>query len=174
MLDKKDFIFAGTIGKPHGISGETSIRLNGGVSTHEIEPDFIFIEIDNELVPFRVSNSRYKKDEILLVKLPLLATEEKIRLLMDCNVFIHPGEITKPSSDLNQLDAFTGYALRDVNTGTVGEITGIQDISGNPLFIVNGATGEILIPVAEDLVVEIDDQKREVLMDIPDGLLDIN
>jgi len=174
MLNKRDFILAGTVGKPHGISGETSVRLNANASSNEIEPTFIFIEIDNELVPFRITSSRYKKDEILLVKLPLLATEDKIRALMDCNVFINPTEITKPSADLNQLDSFTGYLITDVNTGNIGEITGIQDISGNPLFMVDGASGEILIPVAEDLVVEIDDQKRQILMDIPDVLLDIN
>jgi len=133
MLNKRDFILAGTVGKPHGISGETSVRLNANASSNEIEPTFIFIEIDNELVPFRITSSRYKKDEILLVKLPLLATEDKIRALMDCNVFINPTEITKPSADLNQLDSFTGYLITDVNTGNITKQS-YEKTYGNFLF----------------------------------------
>jgi 16S rRNA processing protein RimM len=126
------------------------------------------------LVPFRVSSYRYKGENVILVKLPLLASEEKIRSVMESNVFISPEEIEESPPEFKSLDTFTGYSVKNTKTGFIGTITGIQDISGNPLFIIENPRGEILVPVAEELIVAINDSTKEIEMEISDGLLDIN
>jgi len=175
MLNKKEFIPAGSIAKPHGVSGEIAIRIHPGLSIREEGPGFIFVDIEQGLVPFRVGSFRYKSENVVLVSLPLLTGEEKIKALANHDVYLSPEDVVDHDSpELTNLKAFTGYKLKDKKEGIIGEITGIQDISNNPLFIVDGPDGEILIPVAEDLVVGIDDEARIVEMEIPEGLLDMD
>ncbi len=175
MLDKKELTIIGTMGKPHGVAGESSVRLLPGLESAELTPSFIFIEIDGGPVPFRVENYRYKNDDILLVKLPLLNHEDKIRQLINCNVFISPAEISTPSADFNSPETFSGYKVVDQTAGLLGKISHIQDISGNPLFIIETSKGEeIMIPATEDFIVNIDDSKKMIEMDIPEGLVNVN
>jgi 16S rRNA processing protein RimM len=175
MIDKENFILLGTINKPHGISGETAVRLISGMASREITPSFIFIDIETQLVPFRVNSTRYKSENVILLKLPMLCTEEKIKSMTGYEVFVSPDEISNAEPDINDISAFTNYMIKNVNGDYVGKISDMIDSPNNPLFVVEGSShNEILIPAAEDLIVEIDDQKKEIVMVIPDGLLDVN
>ncbi len=174
MLNKTDFIKAGIIVKPHGVSGETAVRLLPSMEPHELLPTFVYINIDNGLVPFRVESFRYKSDDILLVTLPLLPTPEKIRDLMDCDVYIAPDEIERSAPQLDRSKTLIGYRLKDAALGDVGLVTDIQEITGNPLFVVEHLKGEVLIPATEDFILEIDDKKRVITVKTPRGLLGIN
>ncbi|PWE01041.1 ribosome maturation factor RimM [Marinilabilia rubra] len=174
MLEKSQYIQAGIVAKPHGISGETAVRLSPEIDLKETQPTFIFIEIDNGLVPFRVSGLRYKSDDVILVKLPLLASEEKIRKVMDFRVYLDPQDVASPGADFSNLNSFNEFEVIDATAGSIGHISGIQDISANPLFIIEGPQGEVLIPVAEDFIVNIDDDNQIIEMNIPEGLLGLN
>ncbi len=174
MLNKSDYIQAGILAKPHGISGETAIRLLPEAADWEFDPSFIFLDIDTGLVPFRVDEFRYKGSDILLVKLPLLSTEEQIRKYMEADVYFDPEEIKRPTPGFDNLSAFNGFLAKDINHGQLGIIQTIQNISGNPLFIIEGKSGELMIPVAEEFIVNIDDNARIIELKLPDGLVDLN
>ncbi len=174
MLNQSAFVKAGILGKPHGVSGETTVRLLPGMESYQLFPTYVYILISGGLVPYRVEACRYKSDEVLLVKLPLLDTQEKIRALLNCDVFLAPEEMeqTVPSSD--GINPLIGYGVTDVNLGFVGTISDIQEITGNPLFVVTGKMGEVLIPATDDFVVAIDDEAKLIRVDTPEGLLEIN
>jgi 16S rRNA processing protein RimM len=174
MLKKSDFTHIGKLSKPHGISGEVAIRLSPEIIDSNLHPSFIFQDIDNGLVPFRVSEFRYKGDDVLLVKLPLLEAEEDIRKLMGTEIYIAPNEISGSSANLDSINTFNGFIVTDINEGELGIIDSIQDISGNPLFIINGEKGELMIPVAEEFIVNIDEDAKTIELNIPEGLLDLN
>jgi 16S rRNA processing protein RimM len=43
----------------------------------------------------------------------------------------------------------------------------------NTLFQVEGPKGELLIPAQEDFIQDINHEKREILVELPEGLLDL-
>lgn len=174
MLKKSEFTHIGKLSKPHGVSGEVAIRLLPEIADNDLHPSFIFPDIDTGLVPFRVSEYRYKGDDVLLVKLPLLETEEDIRKLMGTDIYVAPHEVSGPSASTNNINTFNGFKATDINEGELGIIDSIQDISGNPLFIINGKRGELMIPVAEEFIVNIDEDAKTIELNIPEGLLDLN
>lgn len=174
MFEKSNFIPVGKIAKPHGTGGEAAIRLFPETEVYDMEPSFIFVEIDNGLVPFRVSGFRYKSDDIILVKSHFLSSENKIKALMDCIVYLSTEEITKAPAGMTNLNALTGYQAVDRKAGLIGKITGIRNITGNPLFIINTPNDEIMIPIAQEFIVNINHEAKTIELELPDGLLDIN
>ncbi|WP_291857814.1 ribosome maturation factor RimM [Marinilabilia sp.] len=174
MLKKSEFINIGTLSKPHGVSGEIAIRLLSEIAEQDLNPSFIFLDIDNGLVPFRVGGFRYKSDNVLLVKLPLLESEEEIRNLMDTAVYLKEDEIIDSEKEVNNITAFNGFRISDINEGELGIVESIQDISGNPLFIIHGEKGELLIPVAEEFIVNIDEEAKTIEVELPEGLVNLN
>ena len=53
----------------------------------------------------------------------------------------------------------------------VGEITDFIDIPNNPCIEVETENGAVMIPLHEDLILSVDPENRELIMEVPEGLL---
>ena len=57
----------------------------------------------------------------------------------------------------------------------VGTIDSVDDSTANILFEVTTEEGrEVLIPASEDLIKDVDTNKKEIKIDLPEGLLDLD
>lgn len=63
---------------------------------------------------------------------------------------------------------FIGWSVYDRNK-PVGTITGIEDIPGNLCIYV----GSSLVPLHEDFVISADAQKKELRLELPEGILNL-
>ncbi len=68
----------------------------------------------------------------------------------------------------------TGCRLRNTVGETLGEVTGVLRIAGNSQLVVQGKSGEFLVPVVAAICREISIARREIVVVLPDGLIDIN
>ncbi len=71
-------------------------------------------------------------------------------------------------------DYLAGFLVVDSTLGTIGTIEDVQEMPTQDLLIVAGATGEVLIPLVDDFIVEFDDEERVLTMDLPYGLVDLD
>jgi len=55
----------------------------------------------------------------------------------------------------------------------VGEVTEVYELNPNDILCVQGPGGEIMIPFSKDIVIEVDADKERIVVDPPDGLLDL-
>ena len=53
----------------------------------------------------------------------------------------------------------------------LGQLDQMFTTAAHDTYVVKGALGEIMIPVVEQFVLEIDLQQRVVNVDLPDGLI---
>jgi len=87
-------------------------------------------------------------------------------------VFLTTGKGKSARSDHNDL---TGYKVTLSNKsilGTIGEI--INNPGQDLLKIISPEKKEILIPFHEDFIVRIDKKKKTIVVEIPEGLTDLN
>lgn len=61
-----------------------------------------------------------------------------------------------------------------VGNGRVGRITALFDSELNPLLEITIDGETELIPAQEDFIAALDEQRRRVVFDLPDGLLGLN
>ena len=89
--------------------------------------------------------------------------------LIGCNVFETPERASVVSSSpcsLATAPALLGV-VRDV------QFTG-EGISGTPILAVDTSSGELLVPLAEDICSNIDTRARRIDVVLPEGLRDLN
>jgi 16S rRNA processing protein RimM len=55
----------------------------------------------------------------------------------------------------------------------VGEITEVYELSPAHMLDVRGPDREVLVPFLKDIIVEVDHEARRIVIDPPDGLLDL-
>jgi len=67
-----------------------------------------------------------------------------------------------------------GFQVEDQNHGHIGEVVEFYDLSSHPIIGVKGKSeNEILIPFVEDIILAIDEVNKQVVVKVPEGLIDL-
>ena len=77
-------------------------------------------------------------------------------------------------ADAYPLDYFIGFELRDSDGTRVGQIVDVDEMTENAIFIVEDGIAELMVPATDELIVEFDLDKKVMVMDLPQGILDLN
>lgn len=173
MLKKEDCYRLGTIIKTHGIKGELVIRLNYLIAEDIIEMESVFLEVEGLLVPFFIEDIHSVSSQSCIIKFERLDTEEKALEFTGCNVYSDNIKPENPDATATP-EQFTGYSIKDSETGFSGEISEVLDVTDNPLFRVLHEGREQLIPAQQEFIIRIDTKKKIIFVRLPGGLLDIN
>ena len=65
-------------------------------------------------------------------------------------------------------------SLLDAEANSVGQIIDVDETTINVLFIVEHEKTEILIPVSEEIVLEINQEEKIIQLELPEGILEVN
>lgn len=175
MIRQEDVYKIGRLGKPHGVKGEISFQFTDDVYDR-VDADYLIIEVDGILVPFFIEEYRFRSDETALLKLEDIDTQEAARELTNSDVYFE--RRLSDDADEPSMAAIIGYRLiNDADGQEIGTIMGIDDSTANILFeVLKSGTDDdspILIPAAEEFITGIDNNKREISVALPEGLLDL-
>jgi 16S rRNA processing protein RimM len=173
MIEKQNCRQIGIITKVHGVGGEVVVRMLPGFYSEDVDTDFLFLELDGGLVPFGVTGLRDRGDNSLLVELNGITREIDAKQLVDSEVWVALEDLVEGEA-VSPAGAVIGYKVVDEQHGYLGEVIDIDDPERNPLFVIENKGKEILVPVADEFIVSIDDEAREITLRTPDGLIDLN
>jgi 16S rRNA processing protein RimM len=71
-----------------------------------------------------------------------------------------------------------GCEVREKNGAAVGRVSNVdftgEEVPGTPILVVDSAPGELLIPLAQDICVQIDTAARRIEVVLPEGLRELN
>ena len=166
-------ILLGRITKISGYEGAVTVKLEKTFTKDIPHLESVFLEIDGRPVPFFISGSEYSGADILKISFEGYESIEKVSEFIGCRIFLTSGRSESLHKD--EIRDLTGYVVLDHDDSLIGTIT---DIIQNPgqwlLSIVSTSKKEILIPFHDDFIMSIDDNKKVIVMEIPDGLTDIN
>lgn len=171
MISKDSVFPVGEVQKTHGIHGELNVRFTTDLFDLDI-PFFIF-EMDRILVPFFVKSLRPKSGTTALMLLDELEKEEDSREMIGKTVYLPNEYLGRIADDEIEPEYFTGFEVFEKAAGKIGEVLEIDDSTENVLFVIQSGENELLIPMVEEYILEIDHEKRKILMDLPEGLLEL-
>jgi len=171
-MTRDDYIFLGTIVKTRGTSGDLIIRSKKKIVQIKNNWESVMVEIDGLLVPFFISGWNISGSNEILLTVEDIDIPEKAVKFSGRKVYINQSVIVFSSSEFHP-DEVNGYLVIDINAGEIGRITGIDEIPGNPLFRLKYHGREILIPIHQDLIIEINEKKKIVRVNLPAGFLEI-
>ena len=169
MIKREDVYKIGRLGKAHGVKGEVSFQFDDDIFD-TTDADYLILEIDGILVPFFMEEYRFRNDSLALVKFCDVDTQQRASELTGCDVYF-PRTLAEESEGQLSLSSLVGFDIVEAsNSKVVGKIAAIDDTTQNILFELEDGT---LIPASDELIENIDVNKKEIIMNIPEGLLDI-
>lgn len=169
----KTSILLGRITKVSGYEGAVTIKLEKGFLENIPHMESVFLEIEGRPVPFFISGSEYSGADILKLKFEDYGSIEKIGEFTGSRVFLTvPVHETDSEEDLPDITGYKILINDDELLGTVKDV--IQNQSQWLINIESIQGKDILIPFHEDLIAGIDEKRKTINMDLPEGLTDLN
>ncbi len=177
MITRDELIAIGHYNKPHGVAGELSATVD--VELEELSGlSCLVSDIDGIFVPFFVNAFRPKSVDTVLLTIDGIENEKEAARLVNRDIYALKRDYRQESIDADAdgypLDFFIGFELRDSDGSRVGEITDVDEQTENAIFVVDHDGSEIMVPATDDLIVEFDVDNKLMVMDLPEGLLDLN
>jgi 16S rRNA processing protein RimM len=163
----------GSISKSHGIGGQLMLRLNGDFAD-DIEPgEPLFVEVDEVLVPFFIEEVEAFPDRAI-VRLEFINSPLEAKKYIGKKVYLEKS-ILSDDADLTGDNGgfYIGYTIMDKTSGIEGIIREFIDNPLNPLFLVANESSEFLLPVHSDYILNVDNKKKLLILELPEGLADI-
>ncbi len=174
-IPKTDCQKIGYLQKPHGIKGEVVLQLESDYTESLEEFPTVFLKIDGLLVPFFMADGglRIRSADSVLVRFDWIENELDAKRITGCQVYLKNEDVIIDEDEVH-LHKLVGYTLFDETKGEIGKIERVDDYSGNLIFQVNYKNEEILIPFNQDFLVRFDEEKKEIELECPDGILDLD
>lgn len=177
MITREELIAIGHYNKPHGVAGEISATIDVDADALR-ELSCLISEVDGIYVPFFINSCRSKSSETVLLTIDGINSEQEAIALVNHDIYALKTEFRQASeendADGYPLDYFIGYELQDSDGTRVGEIADVDEQTENAIFIIDRDGEELMVPASDDLIVEFDLDKKVMVMDLPQGLLDLN
>lgn len=170
---KKDCFYLGKIARKHSFKGELVLVLDTDEPQLYASLDAIFIELNGNLIPFFIEKSLLQKGNQLRVKFEGIDSEVDAESLLKHDAYLPLDLLPKLEGTNFYYHEVIGFTIEDQRHGNIGVITGINDRSAQPLFEVKKDELELLIPMIDEFIKEVDRKRKKVIVTTPDGLLDM-
>lgn len=131
----------------------------------------VFIYADGLPVPFFIDNISPKGTDKAFVKLVDIDSYSDAEELVGQPVYADADSYEDLSEPDDEFADLIGWSLLGSDEKKVGVISDFEDIPGNPCLYVDTDNGQVMIPVHDELILSIDENRRELTMEIPEGLI---
>ncbi|MBE7172254.1 MAG: 16S rRNA processing protein RimM [Williamsia sp.] len=156
----------------HGLEGELLLQHNLGKKTALKGLEAIFLEAGaDQMLPYFVTRARAKDGVSVFVKLEGIDTKETARKLMQKEVWLREQDFSQFAASSSSL-SLLGY--RVINYAEpIGEILEVIEQPHQVLCRIRLGENDAFIPVHAETLKKIDKKKKQVHVELPEGLLDI-
>ena len=155
-----------------GLKGELVLKHTLGKKTSLKGLSAIFVEEKKEsFIPWFVESTKIKNEEELYLKIEGVDTKEQATKLAQKQVWLPEPDFKKYSSKSAPI-AFLGYEIVE-NGKVLGKILEVIEQPHQVLCRIDLNGKEALIPLHEETIVKIDKKKSQVVVELPEGLLEI-
>jgi 16S rRNA processing protein RimM len=174
ILSHKDCFNLGHIAKSKGFKGELSLFLDVDEPENYQDLDRILVDLNGVLTPFFIDVFRLKNDGYADIKLEGVETKDDSVRLSGKQVYLPLTDLPPLPGEEYYLHDLEGMEVIDENHGNLGNVLKVLDYSNNPLLEVNDGKAEVLIPINDLFVKKVDKSKKQIFVDLPEGLVDVN
>ena len=170
-MEKTDCFYLGRVTKPFSFRGELVLFLDVDQPLEYAKLDSVYIEIGNQLVLYSIDSIRVNNHKAV-VRFSDTTVEHSERLVGK--------ELYLPLTSLPPLEGnkfyyheIIGFKVEDKTFGSIGPITQVIDNSPQAIFSIDHSGHEVLVPIIDDFIIDIDRQQKKILVNCPEGLIDI-
>ena len=167
-----EYIHIGKIVAPHGLGGQVIVEHALGKPIHFKGIDALFVEKNAaSFIPYFIESAIAKTDTLTHIQIEGIQTREATSMLIGKKVWLPQAEFQK-LVDKNSPLALLGYTVQQSGKA-IGVIQEVIEQPHQLLVTILYHGQEAYIPLHEESLKGVDHSKKLVIVELPDGLLDL-
>lgn len=169
---KDNCFFLGKIVKTNGLKGDLSVFLDVDDLNDYADLDSVFVERKRSLVPYFIESIQIRNNGAVVHFEDVDTLEDAQDLVGSCLYL--PLDVLPPL-DGNRFyyHEVIGFEVEDINEGPLGVLREINDNSAQAILCIDHPSGkEVMIPLVDQFLVEVDREGRKLKVAAPEGLVD--
>ena len=172
-MHKDDCFFLGKIVSKFSFKGEVLVKLDTDNPEIYQEMESVFVDYNNNLVPFFIEKARLHKSSLLRVKFEDVDTEEDADDLIKTSLYLPLDLLPELEDDQFYYHEIIGFEVIDAAKGNIGTVKNINDNTVQALFEIEFNGKEILIPINDEFIDKLDKENKKLYLKTPEGLIDL-
>jgi len=173
-MTNETYTMVGKLGKPHGISGAFRFLLQRELKSKAKFPKHFMVQVKGSFLPWFIQSVEWIGFNEGFILFEEITSPERAKQFSGAELFMAAKDVQiylkKQSQDIDYL---IGYSISDKAMGEIGIIEEMIENPGQILLSVKHQGREVMIPFVEDFVVDINTRKKQILVDLPEGLLEL-
>lgn len=172
-LDVEDLISVARIARPQGRHGEVVAELLTDFPERFAQLKVAHVKLVNGAVALRELEKSWLHKGRVVLKFANCDSIEQAEELRAAQVMISRAQLIElPTDTYYDFDLIDCQVTTKDGSG-LGRVTGVQSYGAAPLLVVQDGAREHLIPLALSICLEIDTARKRIVVDPPEGLLDL-
>lgn len=171
-MTKDTCFYVGKIVKTHGLKGEVTLRIDNEQFDEIEELNYFLLDINDKLIPYFVENITFHSNKSFVL-FQDLKTLEAANQLVGISVYL-PLDLL-PEKDGNDFYSHevVDFLVVDEEKGELGKVQEIIEYPTQSLIqiVINGK--EVLIPIHDDIIQDVDREEKKIYINAPNGLIDM-
>lgn len=169
----KDCYFIGHISRKHGFKGDLLVKLDVDDPSKYKKLESVFIDRKGRLVPFFLSSCKLTQKGFLHIHIEGIDTEVEADKFQKCGLYLPLSFLPPMKGNQFYYHEVEGYKVVDKSYGEVGEITEVINQAVQPLFAIKNGEKEVLIPIEDSIIEQLDRKNKVLYLTCPEGLIEI-
>lgn len=162
----------GKIVATHGLQGAVVCTHIVGSSNWLNKGDVLFVELRKEsYIPFFVSAVKVANDEEFILNVEDIDSMEAAKKLVGKQVYVKEDILANAGSDSPLL--WIGFNMVDKEKGSLGPIEDVYLAGAQWLARLTMEGKEVLVPLVDDIILQVNVKNKFVRVDLPPGLIDV-
>jgi len=173
-MDWNAMAVVGRIARAHGIRGQVIVNLETDFPEERFRPGAtLFAERGGTVTPLTLTTVRFQNGRPV-VGVQGVETMNEAEQLAGLELRVPVEALAPLPEGTFYHHDLVGCRVVTKDGREIGTVEGVEGTFGGSRLIVTGGTGEILIPLATDICPTIDVAGKRIVIDPPEGLLDLN
>ena len=169
---KEEAFYIGYITKTKGLKGEVQLFFEFE-DYEDLDLDVLFADMNGKMVPFFVTSHKLYPNSTGLFYFDDVDHIDKAQALVKKKIYMPLTKMPERGEDDFTYNDLEGFMVTDETQGELGKIIAVNEYPQQFVATVLYKEKEILFPLNEDMILEIDEEEKTLLVDLPEGLLDI-
>lgn len=173
---QNNFIQIGYTTKPHGLKGEVNAVFNYPQFPEKISRlRKVFLGVGENPIPYLIEKIYPSGKGKFYLTVSGIDSREKAVEITGCKIFVAPDVFEKNfvEKDTVAPGMLIGFTAHDEKEGEIGKVEDIFEMPNQTLAQIFLDGKEVLLPLNDATILQIDKKKKTIKLHLPDGLLDI-
>ncbi len=172
-MRKEECFYLGKIVSKYSFKGEVFIKLDTDEPDLYENLESVFISLGNSLVPFFIRRSRLHRSNLLRIDFEEVGSEGEADRILGAEVYLPLDQLPALSGNKFYYHEVIGFRLMDKVYGDIGRIVSVNDSAAQALFVAEKDGKQLLVPVSDEIITQIDRSQKTVFVTTPEGLVSL-